>query len=72
MQDVINNVVGNNNASNYAELVETMLQAFKNMKCNMSLKSHFLYSHMGFFSNNLGDVSDKHGERFHQDVATNQ
>ena len=34
----------------------------------MSLKIHFLESHLDFFPENLGKVSDKHGERFHQDI----
>ena len=35
----------------------------------MFLKIHFLHSHLDFFSSNWGDVSDEHGERFHQDIA---
>jgi len=34
----------------------------------MSLKIHFLESHLNFFPENLGEVSDEHGERFHQDI----
>jgi hypothetical protein len=34
----------------------------------MSLKVHFLGSHLEFFPENLGAVSDEHGERFHQDI----
>ena len=34
----------------------------------MSLKIHFLYSHMDFFPKNLGDESDEHGECFHQQM----
>ena len=34
------------------------------MGCNMSLKVHVLHSHLDFFWENLGDVSDEHGERF--------
>jgi len=34
----------------------------------MSLKFHFLESHLDFFSENLGKVSDEHGESFHQDI----
>lgn len=37
---------------------------------NMSLKIHFLHSHLDFFPNNLGDVSDEHGERFHQEMKS--
>ncbi|UYV68164.1 CLPB [Cordylochernes scorpioides] len=38
--------------------------------CNMSLKIHFLHSHLDFFPDNLGEVSDEHGERFHQDISS--
>jgi hypothetical protein len=34
----------------------------------MSLKVHFLGSHLDFFPESLGAVSDEHGERFHQDI----
>ena len=39
------------------------------MKCNIALKLHLLDSHQGFFSPNLGDVIDEHGESFHQDIS---
>lgn len=70
LKAVIENFLGNNVALNYVELVQNMLDAFHHMKCNMSLKVHFLHSHLDFFPPNLGDVSDEHGERFHQDIAT--
>jgi len=34
----------------------------------MSLKIHFLKSHLDFFPENLGEVRDEHGERFRQDI----
>jgi hypothetical protein len=34
----------------------------------MSIKVHFLHSHLDFFRDNLGAVSEEHGERFHQDI----
>ena len=34
----------------------------------MSLKTHFLESHLDFFPENLSEVSDERGERFHQDI----
>ncbi|GBN24640.1 hypothetical protein AVEN_141940-1 [Araneus ventricosus] len=39
------------------------------MGCNMSLKIHFLHSHLEFYPENLGSVSDDHGERFHPDIS---
>ena len=46
-----------------------MIDSYKNMGCNMSLKIHFLHLHLDFFPSNFGDVSDEHGEHFHQDIA---
>lgn len=34
----------------------------------MSLKIHFLHSHLDFFPDNLGDLSDEHEERFHLEM----
>ena len=36
----------------------------------MSLKIHFLHSHLDFFPEDCGAVSDEHGERFHQDISS--
>ena len=36
----------------------------------MSLKIHFLDSHLDFFPEKLGPFNDEHGERFHKDIAT--
>ncbi|GBO20980.1 hypothetical protein AVEN_221478-1, partial [Araneus ventricosus] len=44
------------------------LKANKTMGCNMSLKIHFLHSHLEFYPENLGSVSDEHGEQFHQAI----
>lgn len=34
----------------------------------MPLKIHFLDSYLAFFAENLGEVSDEHGEKFHLDI----
>ena len=36
----------------------------------MSIKVHFLFSHLERFPDNLGDYSEEQGERFHQDIKT--
>jgi hypothetical protein len=36
----------------------------------MSLKVHFLHSHLDFFPEYLRAASDKHGAWFHQDICT--
>ena len=65
---VVKNFLGNNKARNYAEHVNNMLTAFRNLGCNMSVKMNYLFSHMDRFPENLGSMSDEQGERFHQDL----
>ena len=38
----------------------------------MSQKIHFLGSHLESFQENLGEVSDEHGERFQQDILAKE
>ena len=65
---VVKNFLVNNKARNYAELVNNMLTAFRNLGCNMSVKMHYLFSHMDRFPENQCSMSDEQGERFHQDL----
>ncbi|KYQ53584.1 hypothetical protein ALC60_00111 [Trachymyrmex zeteki] len=65
---VVKGFLGNNKASNYKELVHDMNNNFRNLGCNMSIKLHYLRSHLEWFPQNLGDVSEEQGERFHQDI----
>jgi hypothetical protein len=50
------------------EIVESLMQHFEVLVCRMSVKLHHLHSHLEFFRQNLGDVSEEHVERFHQDT----
>lgn len=70
LKEVCQNYLGNYKAPDHVEIVERMINAFRVLKCNMSLKIHLLHSHLDFFPSNVGNVSDEHGERFHQDIAT--
>ena len=62
------NFLGNKKAENYKDLIQTLLKNFHRLCCNMSIKVHFLNSHLDKFPENLGDISDEQGERFHQDI----
>ena len=65
---VVQNFLGNNKVENYCELVNRMLLAFRDFGCNMSIKLHFLNSHLDQFPDNVSAASDEQGERFHQDL----
>ena len=60
----------NTKSSNYKELVKNLLCAFKKLGFNMSVKIHFLHTHLDYFPENLGAMSEEQGERFHQDIKT--
>ena len=59
---------GNHKAANYQDVFQDLLTSYEAMGCNVSLKIHFLESHLNFFPANLGEVSDEHGDKFHQDI----
>ena len=53
-QSVATEFFGNYKADNYKQLVTNLLMSYKALGCNMSLKIHFLHSHLDFFPLNLG------------------
>ena len=67
---VTKNFLGNFKAPNYRDLVKDRLTSFQQLGCNMSVKVHFLHSHLDYFPENLGEMSEEQGERFHQDLKT--
>ena len=44
--EVIQSFLGNRKADNYKLVVNRMLLAFRDLGCNMSIKLHFLNSHL--------------------------
>lgn len=55
MKKVIAGFLGNKRDDNYETIVREMINSFKNMGVNMSLKIHFLRDHLNFFPPNLGN-----------------
>lgn len=67
------NFLGNTKVSNFQDLVKhNMLLCLKDLGCNMSVKLHYLHSHLDHFPENLGHFSDEHGERFHHEILTKE
>ena len=50
--------------------VNNLLQSYQKLGPYKSLKIHFLHSHLDFFPENCGAVSDEHGERFDQHISS--
>ena len=66
---VTDNVLGNERADNYEEIVQQLLESFRKLGSRMSLKIHFLHQHLNFFPDNLGAVSDRRGGRDRKSVV---
>ena len=64
--------IGNHKAANYQDVMQDLLILYKAMGRNMSLKIHFLETHLDFFPENLSKVSDEHGDIIHQDNMTTE
>jgi len=47
-----------------------MFSAFHDLGCKMSIKMHFVFSHLDKFPEKLGAISDEQGERYHQGFMT--
>jgi hypothetical protein len=50
---ICNDILGNQKAVNYQDVVQDLLTSYKTMGCNMSLKIHFLESHLDFFPHKI-------------------
>ena len=59
---VTKNFLINKWSDDYVSLVQNMLDNYCDSGVNMSIKVHFLNSHLDRFSENCGDVSDEQGK----------
>jgi hypothetical protein len=69
LKNTTTNVLVYHKAENYRNVVAEVVQSDKATGCNTSLKVHYLDSHI-VFPENLGAVSDNHGQQFHQEIST--
>jgi hypothetical protein len=65
----LQNFLGNKKAENYSDILQELISSYSAVRCNRSLKLHFLHSNLNSFPENMGAISSKHGERFHQNIS---
>ncbi|XP_014785903.1 uncharacterized protein LOC106880477 [Octopus bimaculoides] len=66
--EVVQNFLEKHKSENYKDLVTNLISTIRDIGANMSIKMHYFFSHIDRFPENLGDVRDEQGERFHQDI----
>lgn len=67
-KEVVSKFLGNYKDPDYKTIVMNMLEKFQAMGCSMSVKIHFLHTHVDFSPEILGSVSEEQGEMFHQNI----
>jgi hypothetical protein len=67
-KEIVKKFLGNIKGPLYKATVRNMLDKFKLFGCKMSLKLHFLASHLDYFPPNLGAVSEEQSKRLHQNL----
>lgn len=50
------------------DFVADLLENYKLLRCNMSVKVHFSYIHLDYLPENLGSMSKEQGAPFDQEV----
>ena len=69
-KQIVQNFLGNSRSPEYEKLIQNLISSFQQLGSRMSVKMHFLHSHLDYFPKNCGDYSEEQGERFHQDICT--
>jgi hypothetical protein len=64
----LQNAIARKIAPDFSNGILTLPNAHKEMGRCLSLKVHFLRSHLDLLPENLGEVSEQQSERFHQDI----
>lgn len=72
LKNVCRNFLGNRRASNYQEMIKEMMEHYEKLNINITIKMHTLICHLDKFRASCGAFSDEQGERFHQDLKTNE
>lgn len=66
---VVENFLGNKRSDDADQMIKQMIKSYEKLGSRMSVKMHFLNSHLGYFPENCGDYSEEQGERFHQEIC---
>lgn len=61
---------GNRKCDGYIQHIERLLKHYHRLGCNMNIKLHYRHRHLDRLPENLGDLTEEQGERFHRDIRT--
>lgn len=62
-------IPGQRRSQDFINVLKSFLASYAAAVSRMSLKIHFLDSHLNSIAVNLGGLSDEQREHFHQDIA---
>ena len=65
---VISNFLGKRRGLDYKKQIKELFKSFQFLGARMSVKMHFLCSHLDYFPDNCGDYNEEQGERSNQSL----
>ena len=69
LKSVVTNFLVNQRTAEYEKEIKELLKSFRQIGAQMSIKLHFLWSHLEYFPKNCENLSEERGERFQQDIC---
>lgn len=71
---VVRNFLGNYKTKNYVELLINMIScfrgSFRDFGRKISMMVNYIHSYLHCFPENLDNISEEQGEKFHQNIKT--
>jgi len=67
LEKMLGNPLQQLSKTSYHDFLKQLLKSYEQSGCNMSVKVHFLHSHLNYFPENLEIMLEEQGESFHQD-----
>ena len=65
LKSVYTNILAKYRSAEYENEIEELQKSFRQLGAQISVKLHFLQSHLDYFQRNCGDLREEQGERFH-------
>ena len=62
-KQIFQNLLGNNQTQEYEEMVQELIKSFQQLASLMSVKMHFLNSHLDYFPDNCQDYGEEQGNK---------
>lgn len=69
-KQMVRNFLENSPSPEYEKVIQDLISSYQQLGSRISVKMHFLHSHLDYFLKNCEDYSEEEAEWFYQDICT--